>query len=306
MKFKPKFDIGYGQKIPKSFDRIVDKNGNFQIKHVNRPFQFRDIYHYLINVSWIHFFSLIILGYTLFNILFGSVYFYLNTNQLQGISVSYTWTRFIESFYFSTQTFTTLGYGVVAPLGHLASFIAAIEAMVGLLYFSFATSLFYGRFSRATPNLKFSNNMYLRDFENSKALMFRVMHKHPNVLIDVNAEVFLALKSNTENGLTLKYFPVELEREKLSMLPLTWTVVILIDEKSPIYKWTEKEFSANKGEFVIMIRYYDEIFSQQVFQRHSYLFNEIKFDKIFVPAYQYNEKGIAFLDHELLDEVSSV
>lgn len=303
MKIKPKFDIGYGLKVPKTFGRIVDKYGNFQIEHNNRPLQFRDVYHYLIHVSWLHFFALIILGFIGFNLIFGFLYFITHASQMQGIEPRISGTRFVQLFYFSTQTFTTLGYGVAAPLGYLTSMIAAIEAMVGLLYFSFATSLFYGRFSRATPNLKFSRNVLLRNYNGGKALMFRVMHKHPNALIDVYAEVFLALKSNEENGLSLKYYPIELEREKLSLMPLTWTVVMLIDEKSPLYQWTEKEFQEHKGEFIIMIRYFDETFSQQIYQRYSYIFSEIEFEKSFKAAYHYDENGIAQLDHELLDEV---
>ena len=181
-----------------------------------------------------------------------------------------------------------------------------MEALIGLLFFSFGTGLLYGRFSRAKPNLKFSDHIYHRDFRDGKALMFRIMHKHPNVLMDLDAEVYLLHKMETESGQELKYYPLELERKKLSLMPLTWTIVILIDETLPLYSWKQSDFASNKGEFIIMIKYFDETFSQVIYQRFSYLFDEIIFDQSFSPAHEYNEDGTAILSHERLDVASDL
>jgi len=303
MKYIPKFDIGYGLHVPKGFNRLLDRNGEFNVIHTNRPIQFRDVYHYLINTTWSHFFLWILLGYFVVSLLFALVYLAIGIEHLQGITSGSIIDNTLYSFYFSTQTFTTVGYGYISPTGHLTSLVASFEALFGLLFFSFGTGLLYGRFSRAKPNLKFSKNMYWRDFREGKALMFRLMHKHPNVLMDLEAEVYLSLKIDAENGLELKYYSIEIERSKLSLLPLTWTIVIPIDEKSPMYQWTEEDFKNNSGEFIILIKYFDETFSQMIYQRYSYLLEEIRFNQVFRPAHIYNLEGTAILDHEMLDTV---
>jgi inward rectifier potassium channel len=302
MKFTPKFDIGYGLHVPEGFDRLVDNNGEFNVVHTKRPIQFRDVYHYLINTSWTHFLLWVLLGYFVVSFLFAFIYLGIGIDELQGIKPGSFIDNLLHSFYFSTQTFSTVGYGFIAPTGHWASITASIEALIGLLFFSFGTGLLYGRFSRAKPNLKFSDHIYHRDFRDGKALMFRLMHKHPNVLMDMEAEVYLLQKFQSEKGQELKYSPLELERTKLSIMPLTWTIVIIIDDKNPLYNWTEEEFKKNKGEFIVMIKYFDETFSQTIYQRFSFLFEEIIFDKQFAPAHTYNQKGTAYLDHEKLDE----
>lgn len=302
MKFTPKFDIGYGLNVPEGFDRLVDQNGEFNVVHTKRPIQFRDVYHYLINTTWTHFLVWILLGYFIISFGFAFVYMSIGVDELQGIKAGCFSDNLLHSFYFSTQTFSTVGYGFIAPVGHWASITASVEALIGLLFFSFGTGLLYGRFSRAKPNLKFSEHIYHRDFRDGKALMFRLMHKHPNVLMDLEAEVYLLQKIKSEKGQELKYFPLELERKQLSLLPLTWTIVILIDDKIPLFNWKEEDFKKNNGEFIVMIKYFDETFSQVIYQRYSYLFDEIVFDKQFAPAYTYNHSGTAFLDHERLDE----
>ena len=57
-----------------------------------------------------------------------------NTVQFHGL-------EFLESLYFSGITFTTIGYGDIAPIG-VTRFIAVIEGFLGvLLISSFLVSL---------------------------------------------------------------------------------------------------------------------------------------------------------------------
>ena len=306
MRLKTTFDIGFGLNITKDVGRIVSKSGDFNVAHKNRPFQFRDVYHYLINTSWIHFFFWILLGYFIICFFFAAIYFLVGIDGLSGIRDHDFWGQLLHCFYFSTQTFTTVGYGTISPSGHGISMISSLEALIGLLWFSFATGLLYGRFSRAEPNLKFSQYLYRREFRGEQVFMFRMMHKHPNVLIDLHAEVYLLVKMATDTGVELKYFPMRLERENLTLMPLTWTLVIQVDEDNPLKTWTESDFQKNGGEFIIVVRYFDETFSQVVYQRHSYLFEEIRFNYAFLPAYAYDHTGKAILNHEALDFVEEI
>ncbi|MFT5760040.1 MAG: hypothetical protein ACI9LM_004824 [Alteromonadaceae bacterium] len=64
-------------------------------------------------------------------------------------------TTFGDFLYFSTVTFTTLGYGEYIPQGY-AKIAAAIQALIGLGYFSFiigiSSAIFYARIDKKNRN----------------------------------------------------------------------------------------------------------------------------------------------------------
>ena len=77
-----------------------------------------------------------IIYYSMFIIIsFGFIYWLnsdliaLNSNKLTGFG-------FGDSFYFSTITFTTLGYGDLSPLGWLKAF-SSVEAFLGVINMGF-------------------------------------------------------------------------------------------------------------------------------------------------------------------------
>ena len=86
--------------------------------------------------------------FILINLAFAAVYYLIGIENLGGVHAGSPFKNFTEAFFFSTQTFTTVGYGRIAPSGFMASSVASIEALVGLLSFAVVTGLFYGRFSR--------------------------------------------------------------------------------------------------------------------------------------------------------------
>lgn len=294
------FDPGFG-KTSLGHERIINKDGSVNVLHMNRTFQFRDVYHFMINTSWFKFFSLIFLGYLFLNSIFALIFFLLD-NQITGADGKSTLDSLWLSFFFSTQTFTTLGYGVLAPTENITRFVAAIEAFVGLLSFAFATGLLYGRFSKARPNLKFSQKMVLREYNGNKVLMFRLMHMHPNVVMNVSLDTILSLKTKQNGKYQFSYYSLPLERNHINFLTTTWTVVAILDEVSPFTDLNFEEISQTDGELVISVNYYDETFNQEIFQRNSFLLSETEINHKFVPAHEFKENGFSYLDHEILSK----
>lgn len=295
------FDPGTGLSSSDKQSRIMEKDGSFNIIHRNRQLHIGMMYSYLINASWSRFFVLITLGYIGFNILFAFGYLSIGVEGL-GVVKEDVFSDYLHCFFFSTQTFTTIGYGFLAPKTAGISTLAALEGFIGLLYFASASGLFYGRISRPKPQLRFSSNILIRDFNDTTALMFRMMNKNRNVLMNLNVTGNVAFKNDKDGKTFYTYNQVSFLINHINMMPYTWTIVHVLDENSPFNGYTKEELSRLDAEILIMISYFDDTFSQEMYQRHSYTFTELLIDRVFVPAFEFDENGNGILDHEKLDD----
>jgi inward rectifier potassium channel len=88
-----------------------------------------------------------------------------------------------------------------------------------------------------------------------------------------------------------KYFSLELERTKVESMPMSWTVVHPINENSPFDGFTEEDMRNADVELYVMLRGFDDVFSNYVQQRTSYTFSEILFRRKFIPMYRESEDG---------------
>ena len=185
-----------------------------------------------------------------------------------------------------------MGYGHVSPVGDGVNVVAAIEALTGFLSLAIATGLIYGRFSKPKSYLVFSDNALISPYKNGKALMFRFAgFKDKHALTDLEVRVNTGLLL-VENGKPdYKYFALDLERTKVESMAMSWTVVHPIDEKSPLYGFTEEDLKNADAEIYVMLRGFDDVFSNFVQQRTSYTYHEIIFNRKFIPMFRESDDG---------------
>lgn len=298
-------DPGIGLSSDKQAKRFINPDGSFNIRHFNRKTSISRSYNYLINISWVKFFGWVFLGYIVINSLFAAVYTTLGISAITEPSGNF-FKDFLKAFFFSAQTVTTVGYGAMAPKGVVFGLISSFEALIGLLSFSFITGLLYGRFSKPKSSIKFSDVMVLRAHKGQDCLMFRLMSKSTNVMIRPKVEVTLSLSKRSEANVYLNnFYSLQLERNQITYLPTTWTIVHPIVDSSPLAGFDRKEISKLHGEILILITYYDESFAQEVHQVHSYVLSNLKIDEAFVPAFHYDQDGFTILDHDKISETKS-
>jgi inward rectifier potassium channel len=273
--------------------RFVNKDGTPNIKRagLSNPLEKYSWYHTLLDLSTVKFLFFLVLGYILANLLFASAYYIIGIEHLTGIDKSTPLNEFTDVFFFSSQTFTTVGYGRIAPVGFLASLLATFEAFIGLLSFAIATGLFYGRFSRPRAFLKFSKIALIVPFEERTALMLRMAPYKNNLLTDAQVILTCAIEDTDEEGKSkTQFFTLETQLDKINTLALNWTVVHKIDENSPFFELTEDHFKKMDIEIFAHVRAFDEVFSNTVVQRTSYASteNEIifgeKFNLMYAPS----------------------
>ncbi|WP_046757176.1 ion channel [Kordia jejudonensis] len=299
-------DPGLGESTITSAKRIVNKDGTFNIKHLNGKAGISALYAYLVDISWTRFFCLVFLAYTVLNVFFASIYVAIGVEYIGVTPVSFL-KDFIKAFFFSSQTVTTLGYGAMAPKGILAGIVSSIHALTGLLSFSFVTGLLYGRFSKPKASIEFSNNIIYRDFKEGKALMFRLINSKTDVMINPRIVVTLAItEEDAKYGYRRNFYQLELERDQITYLPTTWTLVHEITEDSPLAKFSKEELQNLNGEFLIMITYYDQAFNEEVYKLHSYTFEELTMDVAFEKAFYFDEEGYTVLDHHKLSNTKKL
>jgi inward rectifier potassium channel len=214
------------------------------------------------------------------------------TDQLQGFIYSDTWGRFKETFFFSIETFTTVGFGRINPVGDGAHIVVSIEALSGWLSFAIATGLIFGRFSKPKSFLIFSDHAVIAPYHDKTGLMFRLAsYKDSHTLTNAEIKVTLGMVVNENGNDTYKFYELDLERSRVDSLMMNWTVVHPIDEKSPILGYTAADMKNADVEVYVLVRGFDDVYSTTVLQRTSYTYEEMKFDAKFAPMYHESEDG---------------
>ena len=287
---KPTFDPGLTQKYDGPLRRIINPDGSFNV--LRRGTNWRDVhpYLYLVSVSWAHFFGLIILGYILINFVFAGIYYFLGPNALQ-MALPTTYNRFLQCIFFSSQTLTTVGFGAVSPRTAAANSVAAFEALAGLMGFAVATGLLFGRVAKPSARIGFSEKALIAPYQDGWSFQFRMVNRRANTLIEPAATLMMMTVDRSDGGSRREFTLLKLEREKIMLFPLMWTIVHPIDSESPLSGKSPADLEALQTEFMVLVKAWDETFGQTVHQRFSYRFNEIVWGGRFTPAFDVDEKG---------------
>src|ERR1700722_952254 len=182
---KPGFDPGLTQQFNAPLRRVINKDGSFNVHR--RGTTWRDFHPYLhlINIGWIRFLAMVFVAYLAVNAIFACLYYSLGPGQLQGADALTRSGRFLNDFFFSVHTLSTVGYGNISPKGMQANITAAFESLVGVLGFAIATGLLFGRVSRPSAKIGFSENMLIAPYQDVTSLQFRVVNRRSNDLVEL-------------------------------------------------------------------------------------------------------------------------
>jgi inward rectifier potassium channel len=164
-----------------------------------------------------------------------------------------------------------------------------VEALVGLMYQALATGLLFARFTRPTASLLFSGRAVIGPYNGRQGLMFRIVNRRRNEIIELEAQVlFSALESDQRGGTVRRYLPLPLERNKVTFFPLAWTIVHPIDGASPLAGRTPEDLERTQAEILVLLSGIDEALEQTVHARSSYRADEIvwnaRFQSMFLQA----------------------
>lgn len=300
-KAKSSDNTGFGSNPSGYGGRFVNKDGSANVEKRGLSFFTRTSwYHTMITMSGWKFMGVLLAFYGIANLFFAALYYFIGIEYLSGIDATGSeFLKFGKAYFFSAQTFTTVGYGHISPNGFMTSALAATEALTGLLSFAIATGLFYGRFSRPVAYIKFSHNALISPYKGGRGLMLRMApYKNTNI-IDAHARITVGMSVEQDGQLVNKFYTLDLEIVNISSLTLSWTLVHKIDESSPFYGFTEEDFANGDGEIIVYVKAFDDLFSATVTSSTSYTFDEIIYGAKFNLMYSENDddtKTILHLD----------
>lgn len=301
-------DSGFGTNASDYGGRFFTKNGNANVKKVGIGF--------IESISWFHtmltiprwkFLFIILTFYFVVNLFFASLYYVIGVEHLNGISADNNIEKFGQAFFFSIQTYTTVGYGHINPTGFWASFVSSIEALIGLLTFAIATGLFFGRFSKPEAFIRFSQNAIIAPYLDGTALMFRMSPFKNTNLSEAEARITLGLSLEENGKLVNKFYQLDLEMEKINSLTLSWTLVHPITKESPLFGFNSDDFDSVDGEVIVFVKVFDDMYSDYVAKRTSYIFKEIVYGAKFNLMYNRNTDDTKTILHvDRLDSFEKV
>jgi inward rectifier potassium channel len=295
------FDPGLTTQFSGQLRRTINRDGTFNVHRKGLRLRDANLYLKMIDTTWPRFLLVVTVVFLGVNILFAGTYVAIGTDHLQGLEPEMG--SFLNAFFFSVHTLTTVGYGNVFPKGVAANAVSAIEATTGLMVFALVTGLLYGRFSKPSARILFSYHALIAPYQDGASLQFRITNARSNVLMDMEARVLLMMVDSSDGLLKRDYVDLPLERRKIYFFPLTWTVVHPIDSSSPLYGKTAEDLARLSTEVLILIQGFDDTFSQVVHAQYSYRHDEFLWGAKFVPAFHVDPKGDLILDVNRIDEL---
>ncbi len=295
------FDPGLTQSYAGTLRRVVNKDGTFNVRRTGGRLRNFHLYKFLIGLSWPWFVAIVLGTFIAANIAFAWLYLAAGIQTLQGAEGATVLGTFLNAFFFSVQTLTTVGYGSMVPRAVGSNVIASVEALMGVMGFAFGAALIYGRFSRPTARILFSARALIAPYQGKTSLQIRIANQRSNAIVDLEATIVLMAVEGSGEGHRRTYARLELERPRVFFLPLTWTIVHPIDEASPLYGKTAQDLAEHAVEIMVLIKGFDDTFSQVVNARSSYRYDEIMWDHKFLPAFRSDGDGRLVLDLARID-----
>lgn len=300
-KIKEADNLGFGTRVTAKRSRLLNPDGSFNVKTIGGHGY--TLYQDLVEMSWWRFFILVGVFFFLVNAVFAFLLMLAGMDCLNGVEDGSVLQNFANAWFFSVQTLTTVGYGVINPICFSSNVIASIIALTGLMTFALVTGLFFARFSKPIAQFIFSEHAIIAPYRpNANGLMFRIANRRDNHILNVEAKLVMSWVEKMDDGeMRRRFAQLELEVDKVAMLALSWTVVHPITEDSPLYQKNQKDLEEMQVEIFTLISAHDDSFSQQVHANRSYVGKNIRCGFKFLPMYYPGDNGKTILDLNKLD-----
>jgi inward rectifier potassium channel len=275
--------------------RMASNKPFISIKIVGRPWApLEDVYHTLMRIPWSLFLAFLVFSFLAINAFFAGLYL-LDPAGITGLKAA----TFEHTFYFSVQTFATIGYGGMAPVTRFVHVVVVLEAISGVLSTAFITGLTFAKFSRPTARILFSDKMVTLPWDGKPTLMLRLANSRHNTVVEARLILILLVLEKSAEGHVMRR-PVELPlvRDKSATFILSWSVMHVIDERSPFYgPGALKRLKESGAELFVTFSGIDETTGHTIHARTSYKLEDVQENMAFEDIIQVLPDGTRQIDY---------
>jgi inward rectifier potassium channel len=282
----------------KPISQRVAAAGGVQFHKLHRKrWEWRDGYHWLLTLSWPQFSGWVLGLYLGVNLLF-SLCYYLRPDCIAGANPG-SWT---DAFFFSVETLATVGYGHMYPETLFGHVVATVEIMTGMFGMAIVTGLIFIRFSRPVARIVFSQCLVFSSFDGRPTLMFRVANLRDQAMAEAEFRLMLIRDEPTEEGESFRrFYPLNLQFDRLILFPAIVTIRHIIDEHSPLYGWTIADLERGDSLFSASIVCIDTVIPAPVQSHHTYSWKDIRVNHRFVEVYSQIDAHYWTVDYSRID-----
>lgn len=277
--------------------RIIDigkARGTGKFVRIGLPSNWsEDLYHRTLTLSWPRFMGLIAAVYLVANLFFALLYW------LQPGSVSNaTPGSYLDAFFFSVETFGTIGYGVLAPATVYANCVMTLETLCGILLVALTTGVMFARVSRPTARVLFSQVAVIAPHNGVPTLMVRMGNQRLSQILQAEVTLTLIRNEQTSEGAYMRRFhDLPLERGRTPIFAMSFQAMHSIDERSALRGATHETLVAMEAEILVAVTGLEETMGQTVHARSSYLPEEILFGQRYVDIFSVADDGVRTVDY---------
>ena len=292
-------DLGFGSLAQRGNHRLVNRDGSFAVsREGGRWHRSLTAYHALLTMSWRRFLLMAALTYAGFNLLFGLAYLACGPGAIAGPPPEdpSMGGPVLRAFILAVHTSSTVGYGQLVPASVPAHLVMTVQAFLTLVLVALGTGIVFARFSRPNADLAWSEHAVVAPYRGIRAFMVRVANRRENQIVDMQAKLILTLFEERDGKRHRGFYELELERRKVSFLPLSWTIVHPIDESSPLHGLDERSFADCEPEVIVLLQGRDTMTSQDIHDWISYTADEVVFDARFVRIFDPTPEGTVRMD----------
>jgi inward rectifier potassium channel len=282
---------------------VKNEDGSFQPEGLgNWRFYWRDPYHLLLMIRWRGFFVIVALLYFSINAFF-AILFVLGGDGIANAEPG----SFKDAYFFSVQTFASIGYGAMYPKSFYANFIVCLEAIVSLVSIALLTGIAFARFSRSTARIMFSKVAVIHKHNGLPTLVFRAANERSNDILEAQVRVHLLQDEVTLEGESIRrIYDLKLNRDRSYSFRLSWTIFHPIDPNSPLYERNLQDLLDAHATIIVTITGYDETVSQPVHSRHTYGTQSILWNYRFIDTIHLLPNGDRAIDYSKFHEIRAI
>lgn len=238
-----------------------------RVGHRSRPLS--DLYAFLLRTSWLRVMELAAVVFLGVNALFAFLY-WLRPGSVANVE------GYLDAFFFSVQTFGSIGYGYMVSDSVYANVVVTLEAFTSLFCIAMLTGIVFAKFARPRARVLFSDRCVIETRDGVRTLTFRAANERGNDVVEASVSVHALITTHTAEGARLRrFYPLTLERSASPFFMLSWQVFHPIDASSPLHGLSLEDMKREDVRLAVSLTGLDGTFSQTIYARHLYWADDI-------------------------------